>query len=414
MQQFKGKFKNVPTDAPQVCSSTNPVLNRDQSLSVQDKVRTLNNLDVDLLQHKGGLGLRVPVIAYVLNQRGKPLMPCSARKARILLKKGEAKVVRINPFFVIQLTKATGEQTQICSLGIDSGYNNIGFSAITDKKEILSGVLALDKKTSKRLLERKMYRKYRRNKTWYRKRRYKNRKRVIGSLCPSLQRRFNTHVTLINKIKSILPINKISIETGKFNIQKKENPSIKGIQYQQGPLFGYLKIKKFLIDRESKKCQICGDTINKENCKHHILNKKDGGSNREKNLALVHEKCHKKFHKDFNNKLLEKECKSYKQSTFMEIFQHKIKIILPDCNFVHGRKIAAQRKKLYTEKSHYNDAFIIAGGKNQIRHNFVYLFQKHRNNRVLQLNRKGFKILIRQKRYSLQPYDLVFMKMKNI
>jgi len=54
MQQFKVKFKNVPMDAPLVHCSTNSVLNREEILSVQDKVRTLNNLEVDLLQHKGG------------------------------------------------------------------------------------------------------------------------------------------------------------------------------------------------------------------------------------------------------------------------------------------------------------------------------------------------------------------------
>jgi hypothetical protein len=99
---------------------------------------------VDQLQHKGGPGLRVPAIAYVLNMRGKPLMPCSARKARILLKKGEAQVVKTNPFFIIQMTKATGEQVQVCSLGIDSGSKVIIFSA--------------DQKTSQRLIEKKMYR----------------------------------------------------------------------------------------------------------------------------------------------------------------------------------------------------------------------------------------------------------------
>jgi hypothetical protein len=58
MQQFKAKLKNVPRNAPLVPCSTNPVLNRDESLSAQDDLKesrlTLNNLEVDLLQHKGG------------------------------------------------------------------------------------------------------------------------------------------------------------------------------------------------------------------------------------------------------------------------------------------------------------------------------------------------------------------------
>jgi len=106
MQKFKVRLKNVPTDTPQVCSSTNHILNKDQSLSVCDIVPALNNPDVDQHQHKGGRNLKkYPVITYVLNQMGEPLMPCSPRKARILLKKGEAKVVKTNPFFVIQLKK---------------------------------------------------------------------------------------------------------------------------------------------------------------------------------------------------------------------------------------------------------------------------------------------------------------------
>jgi len=74
MQQFKVKFKNTPRNAPPVPCSVNPVLNRVEKLSVQGKVRALNNLEVDLLQHKGGQGLRVPVIAYADNL-GRGLNP---------------------------------------------------------------------------------------------------------------------------------------------------------------------------------------------------------------------------------------------------------------------------------------------------------------------------------------------------
>jgi len=61
MQKLLAKLKNVPTGAPQACSSTSLGLNRDQSLSDQDKVRTNNNLEVDLPTSNSRLGLRVPV-----------------------------------------------------------------------------------------------------------------------------------------------------------------------------------------------------------------------------------------------------------------------------------------------------------------------------------------------------------------
>ena len=33
-----------------------------------------------------------------MNQRGEPLMPCSNKKARLLLKSGQAKIIKYNPF----------------------------------------------------------------------------------------------------------------------------------------------------------------------------------------------------------------------------------------------------------------------------------------------------------------------------
>jgi hypothetical protein len=65
------------------------------------------------------------------------------------------------------------------------------------------------------------------------------------------------------------------------------------------------------------------------------------------------------------------------------------------------------RKENQIEKSHINDAFIISGGINQERCQEHNIQQRRRNNRSLQLNRKGFKPSIRKRRYSLQPGALV-------
>jgi len=73
MQKLQLELKNAPTDTPQVCSSVSAVLNRDESLSVQNNVvmysspqkLDCNNLDVDLSQHTGNQNLRVSDIVYV-------------------------------------------------------------------------------------------------------------------------------------------------------------------------------------------------------------------------------------------------------------------------------------------------------------------------------------------------------------
>ena len=412
MQKFEAKFQNVPTDAPLVCSSTSTPLNRDQSLSEAGIVRASNNLEVDPLQHRGGQGLRVPATAYVLNQRGRPLMPCSARKARILLQRGEAKVVKNYPF-VIQMKKATGEQIQQCSLGIDSGYKYVGFSVITDKKEIVSGTLTLDNRTSERLTERRMYKRKRRGKLWHRKPRFSNRAVKKGWIPPSTKRRFDTHVAIIDRLKKLLPILKSTIELGNFDINRIENPGITGSQYQQGPLFDYENMRIFLIAREHGKCQLCGKGYAKSNPFHihHTIPRSSGGTNREKNLALLHKKCHNRLHKEALYSLLKKG-RQYKDASFMSTVRNRFKLALPECTIVFGYETSIRRHQLNLEKSHNNDAFIIAGGTTQKRATPINLGQKHKNSRVLRIVRKNFGPSIRRKRYSIQPYDIVIVNGK--
>ena len=61
------------------------------------------------------------MIVYVINRHGKPLMPCKPSKARKLLKRKKAKVVKRTPF-TIQLLYGSSGYTQDVKLGIDAGY----------------------------------------------------------------------------------------------------------------------------------------------------------------------------------------------------------------------------------------------------------------------------------------------------
>jgi hypothetical protein len=77
------------------------------------------------------------------------------------------------------------------------------------------------------------------------------------------------------------------------------------------------------------------------------------------------------------------------------------------CEIIFGYITQSKRIALRLEKSHSNDAFVISGGQKQTRCCDCFVVQKRRNNRSLQLNRKGFKPSIRKQRYSCQPKDLV-------
>ena len=91
-QKLQVEFKNIPTDTSLVCSSISSILNKEETLSVQNKVLTCNNPEENLHQHRGDSDLRVLNIVYVLNQRGQALMPTTQSKARHLIKGGKEKI----------------------------------------------------------------------------------------------------------------------------------------------------------------------------------------------------------------------------------------------------------------------------------------------------------------------------------
>jgi hypothetical protein len=99
MQKITGKLKNAPRDVQSLlvpCSASSS-LNREETLSVKSKVRTVINPEG--VQPGYTQGLKANNV-YVLSVAGNPLMPCKPAKARRLLKSKRAVVVRRFPFTV--------------------------------------------------------------------------------------------------------------------------------------------------------------------------------------------------------------------------------------------------------------------------------------------------------------------------
>jgi hypothetical protein len=96
----------------------------------------------------------------------------------------------------------------------------------------------------------------------------------------------------------------------------------------------------------------------------------------------------------------------------MNIINKRFKEDIKDLEMTFGYITFVDRNKLKLEKSHVNDAFVIAKGNNQTRCKQFNIIQKHRNNRVLQMNRRGFIPSIRRKRYKIQSGDLFWVNNK--
>jgi hypothetical protein len=403
MQTLRKRNTSTPTSASQARSNCELPLNKEETLSVAVLKTSLNNPDVNLSQHTA----KRKVVVYVISIEGRPLMPCTSAKCKKLLKASKAHVYKMYPF-TIQLKFECENQVQDVEFGMDSGFRNIGFSAITAKKELAAGTVIVDGKTSERLTEKRMYRRCRRAKLRYRKPRFSNRKKKEGSLPPSTQRIYNTHLKVLKTYQEILPITNVKIEAGNFDIQKINNPEIDGIDYQQGDMYGYQNIRSYLMARENGICQLCKNKFEKGNPSHihHMLERSKKGSNMPKNLAILHKKCHIKLHK---KRLKLTAPKQFKAETFMSIIHKRFLQDIPNVKITFGYKTFVDRNVLNLEKTHYTDAFIIAGGANQERITPIVIKQKRRNNRAIQLNRKGFNPSIRKQRYPIQPKDLIWI-----
>jgi 5-methylcytosine-specific restriction endonuclease McrA len=335
-------------------------------------------------------------------------MPTTQHTGKKLLQEGKATVKKRCPF-TIQLNYATGETTQPVKLGADIGYTNIGFSAKTDKLEVISGTLTLRKNVSKKLEKRSRYRRTRRGRLGYRPPRFDNRTRPERWLAPSIQHRHDSHIRLVETLETLLPIPFKKVEVANFDTHKMQHPEITGVEYQQGELQGY-EVREYLLDKWGRKCAYCG----KKNIPlhvEHIIPKSRGGSNRVSNLTLSCKKCNVKkgdqTADEFGYPHLQQQAKkTLKAPACLNNIRWKLVEQL-GAEHTYGYVTKYERNKLGLEKSHINDAFVIAGGTDQERCRPYQVNQVRRNNRSIQTNRKGFKPSIRKKRYQLQPHDLV-------
>jgi 5-methylcytosine-specific restriction endonuclease McrA len=237
---------------------------------------------------------------FVLDKSGKPLMPCSEKRARLLLAHGRARIHRIVPF-VIRLIDRKAEESafQTIRIKLDPGSKTTGIALVLEKKDSIAVLNLFDLvhrglQISKALTGRRQLRRGRRSRNLrYREKRFSNRgNKNKGWLAPSLMHRVQTTMSWVNKLSRFAPISAISSELVRFDMQIMQNPEISGVEYQQGELAGY-EVREYLLAKWGRQCAYCG----KEHLPlqiEHILAKANGGSNRVSNLTLACQPCNQK------------------------------------------------------------------------------------------------------------------------
>ena len=268
---------------------------------------------------------------YVISASGKPLMPTTRQgHVRRLLNAGKARITCHVPF-VIQLKYDSGDGTQPLHGGTDPGRTNIGEAVLNDKSEVVfkAHVTTRNKDIPKLISHRKDHRNAsRRGERLARKRlgrrygttfdgmierilpgcgkpvkvkdiintetRFNNRKRPAGWLTPSATQLVRTHLNMVKKICSILPVTDWTLEINRFAFMKMDDGTVRGVDFRNGRLKNYDSVKDYIYAMQNGRCACCGRPIEHY---HHIVPRSEGGSNVPENIVGLCKDCHERLHK---------------------------------------------------------------------------------------------------------------------
>ncbi len=237
-------------------------------------------------------------MVFVLDKHKQPLMPCTPKKARLLLSRGRAVVHRRHPFVIRLKDRVVKESTlQPLALKIDPGSRTTGI-ALARVEQTPAGEMhhalhlcevhhrgaevhtALGTRARARRRRRSAHLRYRAP-------RFENRARPKGWLPPSLRSRMGNVLTWAQRYLTWASIMRIEVERVKFDLQLMQNPEIVGVEYQRGELAGW-ELRAYLLEKFQHRCAYCQVTDVPFEIDHQVPRSR-GGSNRASNLVLA---CH--------------------------------------------------------------------------------------------------------------------------
>ena len=233
---------------------------------------------------------------FVIDSEKRPLAPIHFATARQLLRNKKAAVFRQFPFTLILKESRPESPISPLRLKIDPGAKHTGIARVDDNSgEVVfaaelkhRGFAIRDALTSRRQLRRSR----RNRKTRYRQPRFLNRTKKEGWLPPSLNSRVENIKAWVKRLQKFAPIEAISQELVRFDMQLIRHPDIQGKEYQQGTLAGS-ETREYLLEKWHRQCAYC-DIKDVPLQVEHIQCRAKGGSNSITNLCLSCEKCNLK------------------------------------------------------------------------------------------------------------------------
>ena len=313
---------------------------------------------------------------FVLDKHQRPLMPCTEKRARLLLERGRARVHRLVPFTIRLVDRTVADcEVQPLAVKVDPGSKTTGVALVRVDAEGVTHVLQgfdlehRGKRIGEALVQRAGRRRRRRGKLRYRPTRFDNRRKPEGWLPPSLRHRVNTTKALAERLRRLAPVASIDMELVRFDTRLMQDPTVSGVAYQQGTLQGY-EVREYLLQHWVRKCAYCGA----KDCPlevEHVLARSRGGSDRVSNLAIACRPCNEaKSNRDVREFLVDRP------EVLRRVLAH-LKAPLRDAGMMNATRYALRdafastglpvscwsggrtkwnRRRLEVPKTHANDA----------------------------------------------------------
>jgi len=250
------------------------------------------------------------VSVFVLSREGKPVMPCSQKRARKLLEAGRARVHRLHPFTIRIVDRRLAScEFQPLRLSLDPGSKVTGLAVARVEHSVdenagetgapvmhicfLMELVHRGQVIRDAIQRRAAFRRGRRSRNLrHRAPRFYNRTRPEGWLAPSLRHRVDTTQSWVRRLRQLAPITSLAQELVRFDMQAIDSPNIEGVEYQRGTLMGY-EVGEYLLAKWNRTCSYCG-AQNVPLEKEHILARSKGGSDRVSNLTLACRPCNRR------------------------------------------------------------------------------------------------------------------------
>lgn len=230
----------------------------------------------------------------VVSSTNQPLMPCHPARARELLHRKKAAIIRRYPFTIILKERASGDVQEVI-LGIDPGSKYTGMSLVGMFKRGPRAIYGLHVKhrgdiIKLKLERRSQCRRRRRSKNLrYRPSRFSNRCRAKDWLPPSIKSRVKNALTWSLRFRNLVPLNKINFEVVSFDTNLLNDVNKQQLETKER-IRG--QMRHYLMTIYNNTCQYCNGSSDSGIMEwEHVVPKSKGGTDSLSNATLSCRTC---------------------------------------------------------------------------------------------------------------------------